>query len=172
MTFVDTVQEEMLLKIGYDALSITEKNKLISLLADREGIPYSEITEQYLLDHHKLLKKAIVSTLCEEAILKGFTASNGHIYRTNRDDQINLIGQKIELDDFPDMATVVWKTEDVEYIVHTREEWLTIYREAFAYKKKQLFKYNTMKAAIAKALTHQELVLLDWGLPKTPEELA
>src|SRR5437763_9836650 len=66
---------------------------------------------------------------CEAVIVAGFTSSNGHTYRTNRDDQVNMIGQKDDLADGT-VTVIPWKTEDVGYINHTRDEWFTVYSEA------------------------------------------
>lgn len=154
--------ERKLVEVGFDAFSVNEKNSLADLLAKREGKSYLEITSEYILNHHKNLKKYILKDACELSIIEGFTASNGHIYRTNRDDQTNMIGQKDELNDDPSIAYVDWKTEDADYIRHTREEWMTVYREAFAYKKAQLFKYNSLKKLIDQVQTHDEVVAINW----------
>lgn len=99
---------------------------------------------------------------CESEIEKGFTATNGHFYRTNRDDQINMIGQRNELLENEAMTTVLWATEDAGYIEHAREEWLDIYKQAFDYKKGQLFKYDSLKQEANEASTHEELTQITW----------
>jgi hypothetical protein len=170
--FIETHEEKLLLEQGFNAFSLAQKNSLISILAGREGLMYSEISEEYILNHHKKIKVDILSETCELEILKGFTATNGHVYRTNRDDQVNMIGQKDELNAEPSISTVHWKSEDAGYIPHTREEWLKIYVEAFAYKKTQLFKYNTLKQRVLAALTHEEIVSIGWEEPETPAEAA
>jgi hypothetical protein len=97
----------------------------------------------------KAIKIASLKRLCELAIEEGFTSKiNGHHYRTNRDDQINFIGQKDELTSDPSIIDVPWKTEDAGYVVHTREEWLKIHSEGLAHKKAQLFKYDQLKQAV------------------------
>lgn len=114
------------------------------------------------LEKLKAIKKEKFKSMCEEDILIGFTATNGHFYRTNRDDQLNMSGQKTELDDDLSITTVAWKTEDVGYIIHTREEWLNIYIQAFQHKKKTLEKYNTLKLQIRDAITETELAGITW----------
>jgi hypothetical protein len=157
-----TTLEQKLIQEGYDAFSREEKNALIALLANRDGLLYSQVTDEYILEHHKKLKISILSEQCELSIVNGFEASNGHHYRTNRDDQINMIGQKDALMADPTITVVPWKTEDAGYINHTREEWLQVYKEAFEHKKSQLFKYNDLKQQVLNATTHEEIVAINW----------
>ena len=154
--------EKRMTEIDFDTFKISEKNVLISDLANKYNLLLSEITPEYILNHHKKLKIEIIKEKCEESIIKGFVASNGHTYRTSRDDQVNMIGQKDELDANPEITTVLWKTEDMGYIEHSREEWLTIYNEAFAHKKSKLFKYNNLKREVLNAQSHQEIIDITW----------
>lgn len=157
-----TSLEQKLIKQGLNSFTTQEKNNLITIIANKENKMYYEVDENYILNYHKRLKIGILSEACEETIIKGFIASNGHHYRTNRDDQINMIGQKDMLMTDPSITTVAWKTEDVGYIIHTREEWLQVYNEAFEHKKYQLLKYNDLKQQILNATTHEEILSINW----------
>ncbi|MGO5676936.1 DUF4376 domain-containing protein [Bacillus subtilis] len=131
---------------------------MIVRIADKLGkLPY-EITEDVILQHHKNLKNDLLSEACEEEIIKGFTASNGHVYRTNRDDQVNMIGQKGILDDTDSAEPIKWRTEDAGWIDHTKDEWLQVYKEAFDFKKSTLLKYASLKDQVNNATTHDEIV--------------
>jgi len=154
--------EAELVEMGYKNLSLTDKNNLISMLATRNSVPFTEITESYVLNHTKTLKKQMLSVQCEEEVLKGFVSSNGHTYRTNRDDQMNLMAQKDYLNTHPEEAEVMWKTVDAGYVKHTREEWLKVYEEGFQDKKKKLFLYDTLCHKVDTAVTDEELVLITW----------
>lgn len=156
--------EQALLAQGLSGLSPFERNELIIDIAQKEGIrDYNQITDEVLLNHHKKLKADYLVDSVEQDILGGFTSDvNGHSYRTNRDDQINMIGQKDELTADETIATVMWKTEDAGYVEHTREDWLLIYREAFSNKKAKLMKYNTLKEQSSNATTDAELVAVQW----------
>ncbi|MCB5366910.1 DUF4376 domain-containing protein [Collinsella aerofaciens] len=154
--------ERKLLTSGFASLDMIEKNQLVSQIAKKEGKMYYEITEDYILEYHKNLKIDVLSQMCNEAIINGFTASNGHTYRTNRDDQINMMGKKIELMEDASITTVAWKTEDVGYIDHTREEWLQVYKESFEHKETNLLKYNTLKQQVRDAQTHEEVLAVSW----------
>lgn len=114
------------------------------------------------LSYFQDLKSAELKQKCEDAIVFGFTASNGHFYRTNRDDQTNMIGQKDEIATDETITQVAWKTEDVGYLMHTREEWLTIYQEAFNHKKTQLFKYDSLKKQVYTCTTKEEVDAIVW----------
>lgn len=154
--------EQKLVEQGISSFDIRTKNELIALLANKEGVSYSHITDEYLLEYHKQLKISFLNETCEQQILQGFTAANGHIYRTNINDQINLIGQKDELMANEAITQVAWKTEDIGYILHTREEWLDIYLQAFAYKKEQLMRYNTVKIQALLAERDEDIVAVQW----------
>lgn len=147
---------------SFDKFNISEKNALISELANRNGLMFHEVDNEYILNHHKKLKIELLKEQCETAIEKGFVASNGHTYRTNRDDQINMIGQKDELMADETINTVLWKTEDEGYIEHTRDEWLNVYSEAFAFKKAQLLKYDSLKKLVNEAKTHEDIIAISW----------
>lgn len=155
---------DVLLAKGYKAMNTAEKNNLIAIIAHEKELAYNEITEDYILDYHKNLKLSKLSEECESNILKGFTSSNGHVYRTNRDDQINMIVQRDILNYNPEIETVMWKTEDEGYIEHTREEWFQIYNEAFEHKQNQLFKYEQLKQQVINAKTDDEILAIKWQM--------
>jgi hypothetical protein len=161
MVAVDKTVKSKLLSNGYDNLTVFEKNNLIIMISTESGMVLNEITPDYILQYHRDIKKAALSQQCDDIISTGFTASNGHTYRTNRDDQINMIGQKDDLADGT-ITVVPWKTEDVGYIDHTRDEWLTIYGEAFAFKKQQLLHYNALKKTISESATHDDIIAIKW----------
>ncbi|CAI6329523.1 hypothetical protein M1D45_21830 (plasmid) [Bacillus sp. SA116] len=150
--------EQQMLDEGISSFTQYDMNTLIVRIADKLGkLPY-EITEDVILQHHKNLKNDLLSEACEEEIIKGFTASNGHAYRTNRDDQVNMIGQKDILDDTNTDEPIKWKTEDAGWIDHTKDEWLQVYKEAFDFKKSTLLKYATLKDQVNNATTHDEIL--------------
>jgi hypothetical protein len=116
------------------------------------------------LNRAKENRKIELSSKCEENIVLGFTSTNGHHYRTNRDDQTNMIGQKDELTDDLTITEVYWKAEELGYwIAHTRDEWLNqVYVESFKHKKAQLAKYNDLKIKVEACLTVEEVDLIVW----------
>jgi hypothetical protein len=158
-----------LLEVGFNELTLFEKNQLIVAIASKKGIPYINVTEQVVLDYHKEIKIFILNEICEDSIIDGFVSSNGHKYRTNRDDQMNMLGQKDYLLSDTSIATVMWKTEDVGYVEHTRQDWLSIYLEAFAHKQAQLYKYNTLKLQVVSATTHEDITVIQWNPPVVEE---
>lgn len=153
---------DVLLAKGYKAMNTAEKNNLIAIIAYEKEMAYNDITDDYIIDYHKNLKLSKLSEECESNILKGFTSSNGHVYRTNIDDQINMIVQRDILNYNPEIETVMWKTDDEGYIEHTREEWFQIYNEAFEHKQNQLFKYEQLKQQVINAKTHDEILAIKW----------
>jgi hypothetical protein len=115
-----------------------------------------------IFEERKKDKIQEMSSVCEQKIIEGFLASNGHHYRTNRDDQLNMLGKKIDIQDNVNILTVYWKTEDVGYVTHTREEWLQMFKEACHHKELNLFKYNTLKMQVENATTDAEILAVNW----------
>jgi hypothetical protein len=151
--------EKKMIDNGFDSFSLKEKNDLVAILANREGVMYSEITPEYILNHHKQIKTDILSENCDETIVGGFTSTNGNKYRLNRDDQMNMIGKMIQLQHDPSIATVQWKTEGMGYVSHTKDEWINkVFLEALSFKEANLFKYNTLKAQVSNAMTDAEVL--------------
>jgi uncharacterized protein YktA (UPF0223 family) len=158
-----TPLEIKLLESDYDSFSLSDKNTLIAFLANKEGLKYSDITDEYILDYHRQLKIDILSEKCDEIIVKGFVSANGHTYRTNRDDQLNMVAKNVQLLHDETILEVNWKTEDVGYVLHTRAEWLQVYNEGVVHKETNLYKYNTLKAQVASATTHAEILAVAWA---------
>jgi hypothetical protein len=165
--FLATLEQDL---IQYDfendskQWDLNKKNDLIALLARRDGKMYSEITSEYILEHHKNLKIGMFSERCEEDIIKGFVSpTTGKTYRTNRDDQVNMIGKKLAVDSDPSIATVYWRIEETkEQTPHTREEFLAIYQEGFLHKEGILRKLNNLRNDIRACTTHAGIIPLVW----------
>ncbi|MEH7116051.1 hypothetical protein V7128_01330 [Neobacillus vireti] len=120
-----------------------------------------EINEE-ILSQFKSLKIDNLNRTCDVKIELGFLSSNGHFYRTTRDDQINMMGQKDKLNEDATISEVQWKTEDSGYVTHTREDWLKVYREAFNYKETQIFKYNSLKQQVLNCKNIDEINAIQW----------
>lgn len=153
---------QIIIEQGYNALSVYQMEVVEEKVSDGI-IRILETEEDRVLEYVKSIKIAFFKKTCEEQIELGFTSSNGHFYRTNRDDQVNMIGQKDSLVDDPSITYVDWKTEDVGYIRHTKEQWMQVYNEAFAHKKEQLFKYEALKQRVLAAKNQDEVALVKWA---------
>lgn len=153
-------------------MQITEGRKLVTSSWDN-GIhtpkydftvqSWAEGNKEKILENMKNAKIEDLNRTCEESIEAGFISSNGHHYRTNRDDQVNMIGQKDELTEDLEITVVSWKTEDLGYIDHSRDEWLLVYKEAFAHKKAQLLKYDDLKKQVLLCQTIEEVQAIQWN---------
>jgi hypothetical protein len=157
--------EQVLLTTGYDKMSTDDKNSLFAIIANKENMAFSDITSDHILTHHKNLKINLLIQLRDNAIHGGFTSSNGHTYRTNPDDQVNMIGQKIELMDDNTITTVMWRQEDVnDWVSHTASDWIDkVYKEAFSYKQSQMSKCKGLISDVSQATTHDAIVAITWG---------
>jgi hypothetical protein len=156
--------EQKLLDSGYDSFILQDKNNLISIIANKEGLKYSDITDNYILTYHKQLKTDILSNTCNDTIVAGFTSTNGNTYRLNRDDQINMLGQMEELKNDDTIATVKWKALNLGYVDHTRDDWIQkVFLEALNFKKTNLFKYDDLKTQVSNAQTDGDVLAVAWS---------
>ena len=163
MKVISAISEGLISKEIIDKKIIANEYKSLD---EREldflDIEYGISRLEEKLEYFKEVKVLYFKNKCEYVIEEGFTASNGNFYRTNRDDQTNMIGQKDSLSDNPAILQVPWKTEDKGYIMHSRDEWLMISREAFAHKPNQLFKYDAIKNLTLGVTTLEELNAINW----------
>lgn len=125
-------------------------------------IVFGEQKNKFSLGEYKQTKVQHLSTQCEQSIEEGFISTNGHFYRTNRDDQTNFMGEKEYLNDHPEIEEVVWKTEDEGYLPHAREEWIKVFHEGIQHKKQQLYKYDKLRALVNAATTQEEVDAINW----------
>jgi len=168
-----TVLEERLLESSFNEFNITDKNQLIAIIAKKENKMYYDITKEYILDYHKKMKIDSLSNTCEDEIIKGFISpTTGHHYRCNRDDQVNMIGQRDDILSDETITVVYWKTEDEGYVEHTVDEWMAIYKEAYAHKKDNLIRYDFLKKKIKSATSHEEILPITWEWEEPVEEPA
>lgn len=156
--------DQQLLENGLDYFSMEDKNDFIMYIAKSKKMNVTDITPSFLLQYHKDLKIQSFSNKCEDDILVGFVSSTtGHTYRTNRDDQVNFIGKYLTVKDDSTISQVFWKAEDLgEQVPHTREEFLTVYREAFDHKEGLLYKLHTARQQIRACVTDSEIVAITW----------
>lgn len=155
--------EKRLIQEGFASFSMKEKNDLIAFVANKEGMMYSNVDTQILLDYHKKIKIELFSDYCDDLIVKGFEASNGHFYRTNKDDQVSLIGKALQLQLDPMIEEVGWKTEDTGgYVLHTREEFIQVFLEGANHKESTLYTFNVLKHQILNAQTDAEVLAVIW----------
>ena len=156
--------EKRLTEQDFNTFTVQEKNALIAELASKANIAFTEVTPEFILNHHKQLKVSLLSEKCEETILKGFVSTTtGHHYRTNRDDQVYFIGRYIQLLQNPQIDTVMWRAEDLGvWVPHSRDEWMSVYNEAMDHVESTLIKYNQKKQLVLSAETHADVLNITW----------
>jgi hypothetical protein len=116
------------------------------------SIEYSTESLEYLM---KIIRRLTAQAM--DAVTYGFTASNGHKYRLELEDQLNLQGQKDEVNTNESLTVVYWLTMDSGYVGHTVTEWLLVYKEAFQHKKDHLFRLDSARKLALNATTIAEL---------------
>ncbi|MBP0725524.1 hypothetical protein J5Y03_10025 [Bacillus sp. RG28] len=115
------------------------------------------------LEQYKTFKIEELKKKCQEDIYNGFVSKlNNHTYRTNNDDQLNFLGKYNQLMSDTSIKTVMWKTEDVGYIEHTRSDWLSIYNEALTAKEQKLFHYEQLRQQVNACKTKEQVETILW----------
>ncbi|AZU98918.1 hypothetical protein pW2_85 [Bacillus phage pW2] len=162
-----TMYEKELIQQGFEYMTVTNQNNLVSALSAKLNLPLFQITMAHILDYHKEIKFRILDESCELGIKNGFTSTTtGHHYRLNDTDQINFLGMAERLSRRPEITTVQWRVEDLEgYFEHTRAEWLAVQDEAFDHKFGQLMKYNVLTTTVKNATNHATIVAVKWENP-------
>lgn len=149
---------------GFENMAQDYQNALVNAISRTTGKAVWQITPDDILNYHKNLKITMQNEFYEIDVASGFTAPNGHKYRSNADDQTNFIGKMVYLLMNPDVTEVSWKAEDVDdYIVHTKDEWIQVALAGFAFKEAQLAKFHEKTKAIKNAKTHAEIVAISWS---------
>ncbi|WP_431809871.1 DUF4376 domain-containing protein [Brevibacillus agri] len=115
------------------------------------------------LEEVKKAKIDFLNNECFKAIYASFTsASTGHTFRFNEEDQANFNQQCTLFLLKPDLADVQWKTEDAGIVTLTREQFIEVVFEAGQHKQQQIGKYWTLKAQIEAATTKEEVDSITW----------
>ena len=163
-TAITNNYDKRLLEVGFDRFTVSDQNEFIIQLAKRLNLPLTDITRGFILDYHKTIKEQHFSNLAEEEIIKGFVSpTTGYTYRTNRDDQLNMLGQFVFAKEFPDMETIYWKVEEEgTQMPHSREDFLQIVMEGFEHKLNILTKLDQLRQQIREATSDEELVTINW----------
>lgn len=153
-----------LLQDGIDSFSTTEKNKFIVHIAQMKNIPITDINSDYLLAYHKELKIKEFSNICEQEILRGFVSTtNGHTYRTNRDDQFNMFVKYVMTKDNPNVLTIMFKAEDLgEQISHTKAEYESIVMEGYTHVESKLLKLDDLRKQIRSCTSDSAILSIIW----------
>lgn len=155
--------EQKMVEQGYDNLSLPDKNLLLTTLGGRGGMLLSDVTPTYVLQQHQNLKVELFSDTCENKIIEGFTSSStNHIFRLNRDDQLNMMGKRDQIKEDSTITSVNWLTLDAGYQSFTAAQFLTVYSEALTYKENVILQYNQYKGQILAATTHAAIFAIQW----------
>lgn len=158
-----TVYEKELILVGLENMTLTNQNALVNAIASKLNCAVWQVSPSQILKYHKDIKFRILDESCDLGIKNGFTASNGHHYRLNDGDQTNFLGMAERLSRKPEIATVVWRAEDLDdYSEMTRAEWFKLCDEAFDHKFGQLMMYNEKTKIVKNATDHATIVAVKW----------
>ncbi|MED2006686.1 DUF4376 domain-containing protein [Brevibacillus borstelensis] len=115
------------------------------------------------LEQVKVAKIDFLNNECFKDISAGFnSASTGHTFRFNEEDQANFNQQGTLFLLKPDLAEVQWKTEDAGIVTLTRDQFIQVVIEASEHKQKLITRYWELKAQVEAAQTKEEIDAINW----------
>lgn len=165
-----SVLEQQLVEQGYGSFTLDQKNLLCATLANRSGLSFSAMTDDYILSWHKTLKQQLIEDQKFADIAAGFTSSNGHKYTVSTDDQVNFLGQITMINMDSTITTVKWEQLDSgQWVDHTVADWLNVFKEAFSYKRNCLMQCNILKGIIVAATDENTVFQTNWTNPGLTE---
>ena len=128
-----------------------------------EEIVWSLTPPEAPLEQVKQAKIDFLNGECFTSIHAGFTsASTGHQFRFNEEDQANFNQQSTLFLLKPDLAETQWKTEDAGIVSLTREQFIEVVLEAGQHKQEQIARYWGLKAQVEAAETKEQIDAINW----------
>jgi hypothetical protein len=162
-----TTEEKLTFIAMFDEMTNSQKDYAATIVANSKNKRVREVMDSEVLEYHKELVKELFDSYCQTEIEKGFLSKqNNHYYRTNRDDQINFIGQYLMLKEDYTTTEVFWKTEDAGQLPVSREVFFMLYTEALQHKNNTIRKYWMKKMQIDACQTHGEIRAIKWDDPQ------
>jgi hypothetical protein len=120
-----------------------------------------------ILNEAKAAKIAELNQMCNQTILAGFTSSalgQEYHYPFDGEAQANLTGALALLNADPTLTTVEFKVLETGKLVdHTRDQFLQVCKDAFAFKNSMIKKYHDLKDQVEAATTIEEVNAIVWG---------
>ncbi len=127
-----------------------------------EGKIFDPEVELQLAKDAKILE---LNTLCNQLILGGFISDatgTEHQYKFDMEYQGNFSQQGVMLSLDPTAAAVPWPTRDAGVLVHTREQFIQLCKDAQEWKATNTYRYFDLKAQIQAAGTIDLVNLFTW----------
>jgi hypothetical protein len=164
-----TPTEKLTLVSTFDTVDNSGKDYIASLVAQDKGKRIRDISDDEVLQYHKDLVKQIFDTQCQIAIEAGFVSpTNNHIFRTNKDDQINIIGEYLLVKEDATITKVYWKTEDAGIVPIPRDDFMVVFREALTHKNNVIQAFWMKKVEVDACTSHAQINAIQWDYP-TPD---
>lgn len=118
-----------------------------------------------LLTEAKQIKKAVLSSQCNEAIKAGFASSvlgSAHTYPSDEEAQRNFHSEldRINLDST--YTEIYFKTLDSGYMAHTIDQFKQVFVDGHTFGRSQIAHLNDLKAQVDAATTKDEVEAIQW----------
>ena len=161
--YMEEKTDYILLNNNYDDLESNVLEEIKEHISEFYSIPLEQLVEDDILAYHKLAMIKRLERRCQQEVLEGFSSTTtGHIYRTNTDDQINILGKIVELMLKTELLNVQWKTEDSGVIDHTRETFFNVLYESIQHKEDKIVHLWQKKYEVGLCTGHDEINLIEW----------
>lgn len=141
---------------------VVERDFTLEELTQREAEYLASIPTLEQVKEQKILE---LNTACNQEILNGFPSScTGieHQYKFDMEYQGNFAQQGVMLSLDATLETVPWPTSDAGMIVHTREQFIQLCKDAQAWKATNLYRYFGLKAQVEACETIEAVEAFVW----------
>lgn len=146
------------------------QNPQYYLVQDEKLVQIPNYADKVLLDM-KNMRINDLNTKCNQTILSGFTSyalGEPHQYDFDEEAQRNFNGTLTMLTVDPTISTIVWKTVDAGPLPHTKDQFIQLCKDGFAFKQNMISKYWLLKTKVQQATTIDEVNAITWGDPIPP----
>jgi hypothetical protein len=117
------------------------------------------------LADYQQTKIAVLDDLCNKTILAGFTSSAlgaPHQYDFDEEAQRNFAGALALMNADSTITSITWKTVDAGPLPHTRDQFIQLCKDGFAFKESQIQKYWNLKAQVQQASSIDQVNAITW----------
>lgn len=161
--YMEEKTDYILLNNDIETLDLVTLEEIKEHISEFYQKPLAQVADEDLLAYHKEAQNKKLERRCQKEILNGFTSSSsGHTYRTNIDDQINILGKTLELVIKTLMLNVTWKTEDSGVLDHLREDFFEVFFESIHHKESKIAHLWQKKYEVSLCSSHEEINLIEW----------
>jgi|GEM_PF-3572671 len=126
---------------------------------------YTPIPDSVKLPFERQSKIQELNTACNQEILNGFNSSvlgESHDYSFDEEWQANFNRQMNALLLDPTIESVNWVTKDSGIILHTRQQFIDLYKESNFFINEKIGRYHTLETEINNSESINDIISIQW----------